>query len=443
MTNADTGTPGSAITGLACGSCTRAYPDTEPILTCRACGNPLDAIYDYHAIRERFSLDRVLRRPPSVWRWHEFLPVRDLRHVVDLGAGSTPLLHAERLGGVLGLRRLYLKRDDIGPTSSLKDRSFAVAVSKAVELGVRQAFTYSSGNAAASLAAHAAKAGIEVVLLVNEQASAQKLAMIATYGHPILRLRWTMFQEVTELLRFAHEELGLYHFVNFANPFRHEGQKTYGYEVWWELEQRVPDWMVHPTGTGGGVYGAWRGFTELRTVGLTNRVPKMLVVEPEACAPAVVAYERGAHGASPHGDVHATICDSIACNDLPYGGRRVLTAVYESGGAAVSVSDEETTEAARLLTQEGIFAEPSAATGVAAVRKLVVAGTIDPEEVVVCVITGSGLKHLDVTGLHALERVPVIPTTATAFREALAVLRRSSSGRAPGLAVGAEVTTGA
>ena len=383
----------SSILGLVCDDCQAEYSDRQAINACPRCGGLLEAMYDSDQLARQTDRQTIRQREHSVWRWKEFLPLRDDGYMLTLGEGGTPLHRCDRLAALVGVHALYVKNDTIGPTGSLKDRSFAVAVSKALELGVQRAITYTSGNAGGSFAAYCARAGLQALILVNEWTTEEKLAMMQVYGHPVIKLRWKSFAEVTSLLARINSDLQMYQFTNFFNPFRHEGMKTYAYEVSEALGWRAPDRMVHPIGTGGGIHGAWKGFKELSQLGWIERLPKMTGVQPEATPAIVRAFQEGKENAEPCGDVKATIAQSIAADAPLAGGRRALRAMRESGGTAEAVSDAEIREAIALLGREGIFAEPAGASSVAAAKKLAHRGKIGPEETVVCVVTGSGLKQ--------------------------------------------------
>ena len=197
-------------TELVCDSCGAAFSTDQPILLCRQCGGLLDAHYDYAAIKSALRLDDILQRRPTVWRWREFLPVRDARHHVDIGAGGSPLIPCPRLAEWVGAAWLHVKYDGMQPTASLKDRSFAVAVSKATELSVRDVITYSSGNAAASLAAHTSRAGMRGLILVNAWAEDVKLLFLSSFSLPVVRLNWSSFQEVEALMAHDLKRIGIH-----------------------------------------------------------------------------------------------------------------------------------------------------------------------------------------------------------------------------------------
>jgi len=216
--------------------------------------------------------------------------------------------------------------------------------------------------------------------------------MIQHYGARTAILHFDSFDEIGEMLKGAAEELHLYQFVNFINPIRHEAMKSYAYEIYEDLGA-IPDVMIHPIGTGGGLWGALKGFRELAALGYSDKVPRMFGVQPQSCAHFKQAFDKGLSEAEPFGDATKTIAQSIACDAPLHKGRRVLKALYDTNGVAIAVSDEEVLEAMRDLAMEGIAAEPSAAVSVAAFKQAAVQGNLNGNETVVCIITGSGLKQ--------------------------------------------------
>jgi threonine synthase len=328
-----------------------------------------------------------------MWRWHEFYPLHDSSHIVTLGEGGTPLIKSVYAGPKLGLTQLYFKNDALMPTGSFKDRGFSLAVSFAKEVGVKRGLTYSSGNAGSSFAAYASRAGIDSTVLVEYLANPVKKSMIALYGARTATLYFKTMMEITSMLEQGVRELGLYQFVNFINPVRHEEMKSYAYEISQQLGWKAPDLFVQPVGTGGGIWGAWKGFNELRQLEWIDSVPKMVAVQPDATGPIVRAFKKGLQTAERYGDSSKTIAQSIAGDAPIQGGERVLKAIYDSEGFAELVTDDEILESMLWLGKEGISAEPASAATLAAVKRGVHEGLIRPDERVVCVITGNGLKQ--------------------------------------------------
>ncbi|WHY85976.1 threonine synthase [Neobacillus novalis] len=383
----------SYATNFLCDRCSSEFSLSESLNTCPKCGGLLEVQYDLPKMKRELSPKMFASRDTSIWRWHEFYPLRDAANVISLGEGGTLLTPSIYAGPKLGLENLYFKNDTLMPTGSFKDRGFSLAISFAKELGIHRGLTYSSGNAGASFAAYAARAGIEATVLVEYLANPVKKATIGLYGATMATLHFENMTEITDMLEKGVKELGLYQFVNFINPVRHEAMKSYAYEISETLNWQAPDVMVHPVGTGGGIWGAWKGFCELHTLGWIEKLPKMVAVQPTATGPITRAFQSGLRKAERYGDSTKTIAQSIAGNAPIQGGERVMNAIYDSGGFAESVTDDEILEAMRWLGREGICAEPASAASLAAVKRAVVEGRIKPDERVVCVITGSGLKQ--------------------------------------------------
>lgn len=378
---------------LICDRCKQAFSMELPLNTCPNCGGLLETRYDIRAMQRDLKPSDFDSQTGSIWRWKEFLPLKDERQIITMGEGGTPLIKSVFASKQLGLENLYFKNDALMPTGSFKDRGFSLAVSFAREIGIQRGITYSSGNAGSSFAAYSSRAGLKAVVLVEYVANPLKQAMIGLYGAETAILHYESMAQITEMLEQGVRQLGLYQFVNFINPIRHEAMKTYAYEISQQLGWRAPHVMVHPVGTGGGIWGAYKGFRELGELGWIDSLPRMVAVQPQSTAHFYQAFKAGAKIASKFGDPTQTIAQSIAADAPIQGGERVLKAVYDSNGFASGVSDEEILEAMRWLGKEGIAAEPASAASLAALKKAVASGQVQSHESVVCVITGSGLKQ--------------------------------------------------
>lgn len=377
---------------LVCDDCGREFSLRDPLTTCPACGGLLEVQYDEAAMKRGIRSVAGQTSAQSIWRYRQFFPGMSDESIVSLGEGCTPLVRSVHLGKRIGLPNLYFKNDTMMPTGSFKDRGFSLAVSYARDLNIARGFTYSSGNAGASFSAYSARSGFRALVCVEYVASDTKKAMINLYGAQTAVLEFEHFGEISAMLDRASRELGLYQFVNFINPIRHEAMKTYAYEIYEELG-RAPDAMFHPVGTGGGLWGAYKGYRELEMLGMTQRVPRMFAVQPAVTAHFREAYRKGLHEAQAFGDPSKTIAQSIAADSPLKGGKRILQAVYDSDGAAMGVSEEEILSAMLDLAHEGIAAEPASAASVAAVKQAAAQGLLNEKDTVVCVITGSGLKQ--------------------------------------------------
>jgi threonine synthase len=383
----------SYATHYLCDKCSKSFDLKLPLNTCSECGGLLEIQYDLEQMKAELDPQMFEHRESSMWRWHEFFPLHDSSHIVTLGEGGTPLIKSVYAGPKLGLSQLYFKNDALMPTGSFKDRGFSLAVSFAKEVGIKRGLTYSSGNAGSSFAAYASRAGIDSTVLVEYLANPVKKSMIALYGARTATLYFETMMEITAMLEQGVRELGLYQFVNFINPVRHEAMKSYAYEISQQLGWKAPDLLVQPVGTGGGIWGAWKGFSELRQLEWIDSVPKMFAVQPEATGPIVRAFKKGLQTADRYGDSSKTIAQSIAGDAPIQGGERVLKAIYDSAGFAEMVTDDEILESMLWLGKEGISAEPASAATLAAVKRGVQEGLIRPDERIVCVITGNGLKQ--------------------------------------------------
>ncbi len=395
----------SALTHLSCTACGTELAADELHGTCPCCGGVLAAHYDLERARRTFHPDRFGARPWNLWRYAELLPVRDPRFRLTLGEGGTPLLAAERLARDLGLRQLWLKDESRNPTGSFKARGLAVAVSRAVELGAQAVALPSAGNAAAALSAYAARAGIPAYVFVPADTPRTILAECLAYGAHVYRVRG-LITDCGRLVRRLAVERGWVDLSTLREPYRAEGKKTMGIELVEQLGWRIPDVIVYPTGGGTGIVGMWKAFSELEMLGLLGpERPRLVLVQPEGCAPLVRAFHEGVSTAAPW--EHATTVAPGLRVPMTIGDRLVLDAVRRSGGTAVTVSDAALLEGMRLLARtEGLLVSPEAGATLAALLTLRDSGWLTPADEVVLFLTGSGLKHPEL--LPDAENCPVL-----------------------------------
>lgn len=372
---------------LRCRKCGREYPLVATNL-CDFCFNPLEVNYDYKAMADTLSRKKLSSGPPSMWRYRDLLPVEG--EAVDIGTGFTPLTRAERLGQELGLDELYIKNDCLNPTYSFKDRVVSVAATKAREFGFDTIACASTGNLAASVAAHAAKANMRSYVFVPSDIEPAKLVGIAIY-HPVLVTVDGGYDDVNRLCRQLAEKYN-WGFINVnLRPYYAEGSKTLAFEVAEQLGWRAPDCVVTPAASGLLFTRIWKGLDELSMLGLVEPVnTHMYVTQAAGCSPIVNAFHAGTlhvHPVKPN-----TIASSIAIGN-PADGYYALRVARQSGGSACAVTDDELTEGRKLLARtEGIFAEAAGGAVIAGIKKLVEAGTVKKNELTVAFITGSGLK---------------------------------------------------
>jgi threonine synthase len=381
----------SFLSHLECTDCGKTYEASQIHTTCPACGKVLFARYDLDAARKVMTREAVAARPPTIWRWAEIMPVLRDANVVSLGEGGTPLLRASGLQAKLGAREVWIKEEGLNPTGSFKARGLSAAVSKAKELSVKSIAIPSAGNAAAALAAYAARAGIEAWIFMPADTPDAMKNECHVYGAH-LRLVDGLIDDCARIVREEGPAKGWFDVSTLREPYRAEGKKTMGLEVAQQLGWRLPDVIVYPTGGGTGIVGMWKAFDELEALGwIGPERPKVVSVQAEGCAPIVRAYEAGERHAEPWQDAR-TIAPGIRV-PAAIADYLILDAVRASNGTAIAVTDDEILAAmSEMARLEGIFAAPEGAATYAAYKKLLANGTLDPAESTVLFQTGSGLK---------------------------------------------------
>jgi threonine synthase len=380
------------IKQLTCRECGRAY-EVAPLHVCEWCFGPLEASYDYDAIAGSVTREKIARGPSSIWRYADLLPA-DRGSAVDLGAGFTPLVRAERLAGALGLGELWIKNDTLNPTNSFKDRVVAVGLSKALEFGFKTAACASTGNLANSVAAHATRAGMKSYVFIPSNLESGKVIATAIYGGNVVAVDGN-YDDVN---RLCAELAGTYPwaFVNVnLRPYYAEGSKTLAFETAEQLGWRFPDHVVVPMASGSQLTKISKGFEELAKVGLIDEEPDVRVSGAQAlgCSPIAAAFLSGSDTIRPVKP--STIAKSLAIGN-PADGYFALDVVRQSGGGMAAVTDDEIIDGMKLLARtEGIFTETAGGVTIATLKKLSEEGVIRPDECVVAYITGHGLKTLE------------------------------------------------
>lgn len=391
---------------LECIKCGKQHPPLPDTYTCRDCSGLLEVVLDYGLIARQVSREYFSgNRDYSMWRYLPFLPVSPEASRPSLKVGWSPLYRARALGGALGLDCLYIKDDGVNPTASLKDRASAIAVVKAAEAGADTIACSSTGNAASSLAGNAASMGMKSFIFVPGRAPQGKVAQLLIFGANVISVQGN-YQDAFELSARAIEKWGWYNRNAAVNPYLVEGKKTVTMEVCEQLGWEAPDWVFFSVGDGCTIAGAWKGFLDLYSAGLIDRLPKMAGVQAEGCCPISKAF----HSNSPLVPMEEnTLADSIAVG-VPRNPDKALRAIRDSRGTMVNVSDQEILEAMRLLgNTSGVFGEPAGVAGLAGLKKLVSRGTIASHEKVVVCITGNGLKDVNNAVKAAGEPLRVSP----------------------------------
>ena len=404
------------VLGLKCVLCGAEYDVEEVLYVCPKHGDEgiLDVVYDYDLIGRRLTKDHLARdqQTKSIWRYADLLPIADPSLAPPLQVGWTPLYRARRLEERLGLRYLWVKDDGRNPTASFKDRASAVGVVKALELGRQVITCASTGNAASSLAGLAASVGLTTYIFVPQTAPQAKVAQLLIFGANVIMVEGT-YDQAFDLCLEASKEYGWYSRNTAYNPYLSEGKKTAALEICEQLEWRAPDRIFVAVGDGCIIGGLWKGLKDLLALGFIDRMPKLMGVQAEGAAPLVRAWQEGTEEVDPI--VPDTLADSIAVG-VPRDRIKALRAVRETGGEYVAVSDEEILDAMRVLARGvAVFAEPAGATGFAGLAKLVREGRIDPEERIVVLVTGNGLKDV-ASAIKATGQPHLIEPTMEALR---------------------------
>jgi threonine synthase len=398
----------SALIGLQCHLCKSQFP-AEALWVCEKCLGPLEPVYDYTAIR--VTRQEIEGRPKNLWRYRELLPITGEPRT-GFDSGFTPLVRCTRLADRLGLSELYIKDDSVNhPTLSYKDRVVSVAATRALELGFDVLACASTGNLANSVAAHAARLGVECCVFIPDNLEAGKLLGSAIYRPTILAIAGN-YDDVNRLCSQVGDRYG-WGFVNInLRAYYAEGAKTMGFEIVEQLGWRYPDHVISPVAGGTLLPRILRGFRELAEVGLAQgQLPRVHAAQASGCAPVVNALTQGLDYPEPVRP--DTIAKSIAIGN-PADGFQVLEAVRSTNGAGAAVSDKQIVDAIQLLAEtEGIFTEPAGGTTLAATIDLVRRGVIDPDESVVVCVTGNGYKTAEVIQDRLLKPVSL----GRAFKE--------------------------
>jgi len=372
---------------LQCRECHKQYDSTFKYI-CDDCFGPLDVHYEFPEItKESFN-----GREQTYWRYFELLPIVDKSNIVSINAGMTPLVKAEKLGKELGLNNLYVKNDSVNPTFSFKDRPAGVAISKAKEFGLKSVGCASTGNLASATAAHAAKAGFPCYIFAPSDIEHAKIAQALSYGCEYISVDGT-YDDANRIAAQIGDSKGV-GVVNInMRSYYVEGSKTLAYEVAEQLGWKVPDQLVVPTGSGAMLNAICKGFEELESVSLIDKVSTMHMncAQPRGCSPIVDAFKKNITDVTPVENPD-TVAKSLAIGD-PGDGRYVLKRLKQYNGIAEETNNKEILDAILLLAKtEGIFTEPAGGVSVSVVKKMVEDGKIDKDETVVCYVTGNGLK---------------------------------------------------
>src|SRR3984893_7650261 len=378
-------TTATNVMELQCSECGKKY-DAEVEQHLCTCGKPLLVRYDLKSAAATLTLENLSKRPGNLWRYREVLPPGA---PVTLGEGMTPLIPATRLGASMGLRRLYVKDEGLNPTGSFKARGMTAAVTRAKQLGAKVLAAPTAGNAGGALAAYAGAAGIPAVIVMPADTPAANVMECQAFGAKVVKLDG-LISDCGKYVAERKDREGWYDVSTLKEPYRVEGKKTMGYELWEQFGGKLPDVILYPTGGGVGLIGMCKAFDEMQEMGwIGPERPRMVAVQAEGCAPIVKAWE--AHRDKADFFPNAATMASGLRVPRTRGDRVILRMLKQTQGIALTVSDDEMLLAGKdLASQEGIFAAPEGAATVSAARKLAASGGITPEATVVLFNTATG-----------------------------------------------------
>ena len=396
---------------LKCIACQTEYP-LAPIYECEVCGGILNVIFDYGEL-----VSEELKKSKRVGNKTDLLPVNP-EYLVSIGEGNTPLIKTDKLARRIGIENLLLKGEYCNPTGSFKDRPVSVGISKALEFKYRNVVVASSGNGAASVAAFAAKAGLKALIFIPEATATEKIRQAAFYGAKVIKVEGpysNSFRLAKEVSQSTGEFLNLT--TTFINPYTVEGDKLVAYELFAQMDGLVPDSIFVPIGAGPLLVGIFKGYEELKSMGVIDRLPKMVGVQAEGCSPIARAFIEGRQEVESDDNpstVAGGICDGLT--GYSKDGTYTLSTIRRSNGFALHCNDKSILEAQRWLSEdEGVFVEPSSATAITGIMKSVQENMTGRGETVVALLTGHGLK--DMVNVKLNIDVPTVPNDVSRLLE--------------------------
>lgn len=384
----------TTVSHLECSGTGKTFPVNQP-MNLSPDGWPLLVRYDLEKARDGWNREWISSGPSNMWRYAPILPVAKPANIVTLGEGMTALVRTNRLGAALGATDLWVKDEGLNPTASFKARGLSCAISMCKELGINKIAIPSAGNAASASAAYAAAAGMECHIFMPMDVPHSNFIECKAFGAHVTLVDG-LISDCAKIVSERKDEEGWFEVSTLKEPYRIEGKKTMGYELAEQLQWRLPDVILYPTGGGVGMIGMWKAFEEMETLGwiLPGRRPKMISVQAEGCQPIVKAFNDGAER-SVFFENAQTVSSGLRV-PKPLGDFLILRAIRESGGTAIAISDEEALAAGvELAKLEGMFVAPEGAACVAAVRHLLASGFLKSSERIVIYNTGAGLKYLE------------------------------------------------
>lgn len=398
-----------------CINCENEYPIKQEISICPSCFGNLDIVYNYKAIKKRISRKILTQRVDcSIFRYHEFLPlVFNINKYSKHPILQTSLLQSERLGIELGYNSFYIKDETRHPSCSFKDRASIMALIHAVESGHRTIITASTGNAASSLACLSSAFGIQSIIIIPKTAPVPKVAQLMMYGASVIMIDGT-YDDAYDLSLAVSKKYSIYNRNTGYNPFTREGKKTVSFEIAQQMKWNIPDYLFVPMGDGNILSGTWKGFKDLFTTGLINKLPQLIGVQSNKSPAIVRAFNEKQDIKKTKS---TTIADSISV-DYPRDGKAALKALQESNGQGILVSDKEILQAQKLLAEmRGIFAEPAGSAAMAGLIRCLKDRKISTKKTACVLVTGNGLKDINTVIKNVKLPVKLKPQESVVFKE--------------------------
>jgi threonine synthase len=381
----------TAFVYLECSECGKIYDKSILQTFCTVCIRPLLARYEVIKLNKSI----LLKRPKTLWRYLEMLPVEDTNNIVSLGEGMTPLLDINKLGKRIGLKNLYLKDESGNPTASFKARGLCLAISKAKEYGVQSVAIPTAGNAGSAMSAYAAKASMAAHVYMPQATPSVFQADCQFFGATITRVEGSI-RDCGVRMKADNIDNQWFDVSTLKEPYRIEGKKTMGYEIAEQFNWQLPDVILYPAGGGTGLIGIWKAFQELLAMGWITHIPtRMVCVQATGCAPIVDAFDQGLDKGLPVSNPEETIANGLRV-PAPFGDKIMLRVLKESHGTALTITDAEMLEGIKeVANTEGVFVAPEGAAVWMALKKLMAQGWVSAHEKVVLLNTGSAYKYLE------------------------------------------------
>jgi len=393
---------------VECSRCGEIFPADEILTVCTKCGGALLFQYDLAQVAEKVSKRVLERREETFWKFIELLPISSSESIISLGEPYTPILRLSTISDAAS-KNVYLKDDGRLPTGTFKARGMAVTVSKLKELGVKRVALPSAGNAAAPLAAYGAKAGMEVYAFMPKDVPESNLKECTYLGAKVYLVDGLINDAANVVKRFS-EKYEWFDVSTNKQPYRFEGYKAMAFETAEQFNWDLPDNIIFPTGGGEGVIGLWKGFKELIELGLTEKIPRLIIVQSSGCAPLVKAYNQNEFEVKEPWEDAKTVAAGLRVPH-PYASYLILKAIRETKGAAVAVDDEQIISSMKTFLKIGAYACPEAAATLAALNKLEKEDVLDPEERTLLYLTGSAMKYFDVMEIER-NAIPILSKDA-------------------------------